>query len=61
VSEWLATLDQLGMALGVLPLRRIVGGPYDGGWVMSADNQRGRLYFAVPTGALPRLADRLLH
>ena len=38
VGEWLAKLDHLGLALGVLPPRRIAGGPYDGGWVVSADN-----------------------
>ena len=59
VSEWLAKVDHLGMTLGVLPLRRIAGGPYAGGWVVSADNQRGRLYFAVPVGAGPALAERL--
>lgn len=59
VSEWLAKLDQLGMALGVLPLRRIAGGPYDGGCVISADNQRGRLYFAVPATATASLRGRL--
>ena len=56
VGEWLAKLDQLGMMLGALPSRRIAGGPYDGGWVVSADNRRGRLYFAVPAAALPALA-----
>src|SRR5688572_4091197 len=59
VSEWLVKLDQLRMALGVLPPRRIAGGLYDGGWVISADNWRGRLYFAVPAAALAVLATRL--
>jgi hypothetical protein len=59
VGEWLAKLDQLGMALGALPPRRIAGGPYDGGWVVSADNQRGRLYFAVPATATAPLRGRL--
>jgi hypothetical protein len=59
VGEWLARLDQLGMALGVLPPRRIVGGRYDGGWVISADNRRGRLYFAVSAAATTPLRDRL--
>ena len=27
----------------------------NGGWVVSADNARGRLYFAVPDVAYPRL------
>lgn len=56
VSEWLAKLGQLGMALGALPARRVAGGPYDGGLVVSADNARGRLFFAVPATALPALA-----
>lgn len=60
VSEWLAKLDQLEMALGVLPPRRISGGPYDGGWVVSADNRRGRLYFAIPAAASAPLQGRLL-
>ncbi len=51
VSEWLAKLDHLGMVLGVVSPRRIAGGPYDGGWVVSADNQRGRLHFAMPEEA----------
>lgn len=59
VSEWLAKLDQLGMALGALPPRRIAGGPYNGGLVVSADNRRGRLYFAVSAAALPALAGLL--
>ena len=59
VAEWLVKLDQLGMTLGVLPPRRIGGGPYDGGWVVSADNRHGRLFFAVPAAALFDLADRL--
>ena len=37
----------------MLPPRRIEGGTYDGGWVVSADNRRGRLYFVVPSKALP--------
>lgn len=59
VSEWLAKLDHLGMSLGMLPLRRIAGGPYDGGCVVSADNARGRLYFAVPMAAIPALRNYL--
>lgn len=51
VSEWLVKLDQLGMTLGVLPPRRIVGGLYDGGCVVSADNARGHLYFVMPAAA----------
>jgi hypothetical protein len=59
VAEWLAKVDRLAMTLAVLPPRRIAGGPYDGGWVVSADNERGRLYFAVPASAAPALQDRL--
>ena len=55
VAEWLAKLDHLGMVLGVLPPRRIAGGPYAGGWVVSADNAHGRLYFAVPASAFSAL------
>jgi hypothetical protein len=55
VSEWLEKLDHLGMALGVLPPRRIANGPYSGGWVVSADNARGRLYFAMPANAFTQL------
>lgn len=58
VAEWLVRLDQLGMILGVLPPRRIMGGSYDGGWVVSADNQRGRLYFVVPHAAFTTLRNR---
>lgn len=59
VAEWLARLDQRGMTLGALPPRRIAGGPYDGGWVVSADNARGRLYFAVSAVAIPAVQKRL--
>ena len=59
VTEWLAKVDRLGMTLGVLPPRRIAGGPYDGGWVVSAENERGRLYFAVPAAAAPALRGRI--
>ena len=60
ITEWLAKVDRLGMMLGVLPSRRIAGGPYDGGWVVSADNQRGRLYFAVSWNAATALRGRLM-
>ncbi len=60
VSEWLARLDQLDMTLGKVPPRRIAGGTYDGGWVVSADNRRGRLYFAVPAAAIAPLRDSRL-
>ena len=59
VAEWLAKVDRLGMTLGVVPSRRIAGGAYDGGWVVSADNERGRLYFAVPAVAGTVLQARL--
>ncbi len=55
VVEWLAKLDQLGMTLGVLPPRRIADGPCGRGWVVSADNARGRLYFVVPADAFAQL------
>jgi hypothetical protein len=54
VTEWLAKVDRLGMTLGMLQPQRIVGSPYDGGWVVGADNQRGRLYFAVPAATSVR-------
>ena len=59
VAEWLAKVDRLRMTLAILPPRRIAGGPYDGGWVVSADNERGRLYFAVPAAAEMALQERL--
>lgn len=59
VTEWLAKLGQLGMALGVLPPRRIAGGLYDGGWVITADNLRGRLYFAVPAAVIPFIRENI--
>lgn len=31
----------------VLLSHRIAGGPYDGNWIASAHNQKGRLYLAV--------------
>jgi hypothetical protein len=59
LSDWLAKLDQVGMALGVLPHRRIASGPFHGGWVVSADNRRGRLHFAMSNATLAKLVDRL--
>jgi len=51
LAEWLGKVEQLNMKLAVLPPRRIAAGPYRGGWVVSADNARGRLYFAMPPAA----------
>ncbi|HEX5506470.1 MAG TPA: hypothetical protein VFW96_27885 [Thermomicrobiales bacterium] len=59
IGEWLRRLRERGMRLGVVPPARIAGGPYDGGWVLSADDEDGRVYFAVPAEALPRLRDAL--
>ncbi|HET8631780.1 MAG TPA: hypothetical protein VFL91_30520 [Thermomicrobiales bacterium] len=59
VGEWLRRLETRGMRLGMVPPARIAGGPYDGGWVLSADNEDGRVYFAVPAEALPLLRDAL--
>ncbi len=51
VGEWLRRVARLDMTLGVLPSRRITAGPYRGGWVVSADNARGRLYFVMTAEA----------
>lgn len=58
LSDWLEKIDQLGMTLGVVPPRRIAGGFYDGGWVISADNRRGRRYFAVSPTAVETVRRR---
>ncbi|HEX5503943.1 MAG TPA: hypothetical protein VFW96_15060 [Thermomicrobiales bacterium] len=55
-AEWFV---ERGIRLGVVPPARIAGGPYDGGWVVSADDEDGRVYFAVPAAALPLLRDAL--
>ena len=59
VAEWLATLDAWGLRLHALPVSRIVDGPYDGGYVLLAQDRAERLYFAVPAAALPALAGHL--
>ena len=59
IGEWLRRLRARGMRLGVMPPARIAGGPYGGGWVLSADNEDGRVYFAMPAAALPLLRDVL--
>jgi len=51
VGEWLRKVEQLNMTLAVLPPRRIAAGPYRGGWVVSADNARGRLYLVMTAEA----------
>ncbi len=59
VEEWLGKVRAFGLALHALPASRIVGGRYDGGHVLVADDQGGRLYFAVPAAAIPALRDHL--
>ena len=59
VAAWLDTVRAFGLALHALPASRIVGGRYDGGHVLVADDQGGRLYFAVPAAAIPALRDHL--
>ena len=56
LADWLGKVEQLSMTLAVLPPRRIAAGAYRGGWVVSADNARGRLYFAMPAEAFRQLA-----
>ena len=58
VADWLALLRAHDLTLGVLPISRITGGPYDGGHVLVAQDG-GRLYFAVPAAAIPALAGHL--
>lgn len=58
VAAWLALLREHRLALRVLPISRIAGGPYDGGHVLLAQNG-GRLYFAVPAAAIPALEGHL--
>lgn len=58
VGDWLALLREHGLALAVLPISRIAGGPYDGGHVLAAEGG-GRLYFAVPPAAIPALVGHL--
>jgi len=55
LAEWLGKVEQLNMTLAVLPPRRIADGQYRGGWVVSADNERGRLYFALTAEAFRQL------
>jgi hypothetical protein len=51
LAEWLGKVEQLNMTLAVLPPRRIADSSYRGGWVISADNARGRLYFVMTAEA----------
>jgi len=54
LAEWCGKLVEWEMRLAVMPLSRITGGPYDGGHVLMAIGDT-RLYFAVPTAAIPLL------
>lgn len=57
VEDWLSKMREWGMELSLPPVSHISGGTYDGGRVVIADNERGRLYFAVPSLACAVLAD----
>ena len=54
LQEWFGKVVEWEMRLSLMPLSRITGGPYDGGHVLMAVGDT-RLYFAVPTAAIPAL------
>jgi len=54
LQEWFGKLVEWEMRLSLMPLSRITGGPYDGGYVLMAVGDT-RLYFAVPAAAIPAL------
>ena len=59
LGAWLASLPAEGLTLRLLPISRIKGGVCDGGHVLLAQGDEGRVYFAVPAAAIPALAGHL--
>lgn len=55
LEEWLGWVRDERMQITAEPHSRIEGGPYDGGHVLTVDNEQGRSRFAVPAAAIPML------
>ncbi len=55
VEEWLGFVQAERMQVTAEPYSLIEGGAYDGGHVLTLDNEDGRSYFAVPAAAIPML------
>lgn len=56
LERWLGWVRDEGMRITAEPHSRIEGGPYDGGHVLTLDNEQGRSRFVVPAAAIPMLA-----
>ena len=55
LDVWLTWVREEGMQISAEPHGRIEGGAYDGGRVLTLDNETGRSYCAVPAAAIPLL------
>ncbi len=55
LDQWLGWVRDERMCISAEPYSRIEGGEYDGGHVLTLDNEQGRSRFAIPAAALPLL------
>ncbi len=55
LDQWLGWVRDERMHVSAEPYSRIEGGEYDGGHVLTLDNEQGRSRFAVPAQAIPML------
>ena len=55
VEAWLGFVQDERMRVTAEPYSLIEGGAYDGGHLLTLDNEDGRSYFAVPAAAIPML------
>ncbi len=57
LDQWLGWVRDERMCISAEPYSRIEGGEYDGGHVLTLDNEQGRSRFAVPAAAVPLLRE----
>ncbi len=55
LDQWLRWVRDERMCISAEPYSRIEGGEYDGGHVLTLDNEQGRSRFAIPRAAIPVL------
>ncbi len=55
LDQWLGWVRDERMRISAEPYSRIEGGEYDGGHVLTLDNEQGRSRFAVPAAGIPML------
>ncbi len=55
LDQWLGWVRDERMRISAEPYSRIEGGEYDGGHVLTLDNEQGRSRFAIPRAAIPVL------